>query len=92
MHFKLPYGHNQSVEFDVPDRNVVFFVERKKLPAVRDVGQSVSEALKKPIGIPAFDRMAKKGDKVVVIVDDLTRPTPQKEICPQSWSSSARIE
>lgn len=82
MHFKLPYGRHHSVEFDVPDENVAFFVERKKLPAVRDVRQSVSEALKKPIESPPFDRMAKKGDKVVVIVDDLTRPTPQKDVLP----------
>lgn len=82
MHFKLPYGRHQTVEFDVPDRNVAFFVERKKLPAVRDVRQSVSEALKKPIASPPFDRMAKKGDRVVVIVDDITRPTPQREILP----------
>jgi nickel-dependent lactate racemase len=66
----------------VPDRNVAFFVERKKLPAVHDVRQSVSEALKKPIGSPSFDRIAKKGDRVVVIVDDLTRPTPQKDVLP----------
>ena len=82
MHFKLPYGHHQTVEFDVLDRNLAFFVERKKLPAVHDVSQSVSKALKKPLGSPPFDRMAKKGDKVVVIVDDLTRPTPQKEVLP----------
>lgn len=82
MHFKLPYGHHESVEFDVPDRNVAFFVERKKLLAVPDVPQSVLEALKKPIASPSFDRIAKKGDKVVVIIDDLTRPTPQKEVLP----------
>jgi nickel-dependent lactate racemase len=82
VHFKLPYGHRQTVEFDVLGRNVAFFVERKKLPAVPDVRQSVSEALKKPVESPPFDRLAKKGDKVVVIVDDLTRPTPQKDVLP----------
>jgi nickel-dependent lactate racemase len=82
VHFKLPYGHYHSVEFDVPDQNVAFFVERKKLPAVRDVRQSVSEALKKPIESPPLSRMAKKGDKVVLIVDDLTRPTPQRDLLP----------
>ena len=78
----MPYGRHRNVEFDVPNQNVAFFVERKKLPAVRDVRQSVLEALKKPIASPPFDRMAKKGDKVVVIVDDLTRPTPQKDVLP----------
>ena len=82
MHFKLPFGHHQNVEFDVPDKNLTYYVERKKLPSVPDVRDSVAEAVKKPIGMLPLSKLAKRGDKVVVLVDDLTRPTPQKEILP----------
>lgn len=82
MHFRLPYGHYQKAEFDVPDRSVAFYVERKKFPAVSDVRLSIAEALKRPIGIPPLGKLARKGDKVLVLVDDLTRPTPQNEILP----------
>jgi len=82
VHFRLPYGHYQKVEFDVPDRNLAFYVERKRLPPVSDVRRSITEAVKRPIGIPPLDKLAKQGDKVVVLVDDLTRPTPQNEILP----------
>lgn len=82
MHFKLPYGHYQKAEFDVPDRNLAFYVERKRLPPVSNVHHSVTDALKAPIGIPPLGRLAKRGDKVLVLVDDLTRPTPQNEILP----------
>ncbi len=82
MHFKLPFGHHQNVEFDVPDKNLTYYVERKKLPSVPDVRDSVAEAVKKPIGMPPLSKLAKRGDKVVVLVDDLTRPTPQNEVLP----------
>jgi len=82
VHFKLPFGHHQKVEFDVPDKNLTYYVERKKLPSVPDVRDSVAEALKKPIGITPLSKLVKRSDKVVVLVDDLTRPTPQNEVLP----------
>jgi len=82
VHFKLPFGHHQKVEFDVPDKNLTYYVERKKLPSVPDVRGSVAEALKKPIGIPPLSKLVKKSDKAVVLVDDMTRPTPQNEVLP----------
>jgi nickel-dependent lactate racemase len=82
VHFKLPFGHQQKVEFDIPDKNMTYYVERKKLPALHDVRGSVVEALTRPIGTPPLNKLAKRGDKVVVLVDDLTRPTPQNEILP----------
>ena len=82
MHFKLPFGHHQKVEFDIPDKNLTYYVERKKLPAVPDVRGSVAEALRKPIGTSPLSKLTKRSDKVVVLVDDLTRPTPQNEILP----------
>jgi len=82
MHFKLPYGHHQNVEFDLPDRNLAFYVERKKMLPLADVHHSVSGALKRPLGTVPLDRMAKKGEKVVILVDDLTRPTPQEQVLP----------
>jgi nickel-dependent lactate racemase len=82
VHFKLPFGHHQKVEFDLPDKNLAYYVERKKLPSVPDVRDSVAEALKKPIGIPPLGKLVKRSDKVVVLVDDLTRPTPQSEVLP----------
>ncbi|HXZ98406.1 MAG TPA: nickel-dependent lactate racemase [Candidatus Acidoferrum sp.] len=82
MHFKLPFGHHQKVDFDIPDKNLTYYVERKKLPPVSDVCDSVVEAVNKPIGMPPLSKLAKRGDKVVVLVDDLTRPTPQNEVLP----------
>ncbi|HXZ89486.1 MAG TPA: nickel-dependent lactate racemase, partial [Candidatus Dormibacteraeota bacterium] len=64
------------------DRNVAFFVKRKKLAPLPNVRESVVQALKNPINSIPIDRMAKKGKRVVVVVDDLTRLTPQRKILP----------
>jgi nickel-dependent lactate racemase len=82
VHFKLPFGHGQNIEFNIPDKNLTYYVERKKLPAVSDVRGSVVEALRKPTGMAPLSKVAKRSDKVVILVDDMTRPTPQNEVLP----------
>lgn len=81
MHFIIPYAR-ENVAFDVPDRNLAFFVHRSKLPATENVSQSIVEAMKAPYGIPPFSKLASGKDRIIVLVDDVTRPTPLKKILP----------
>ncbi len=81
MHFKLPYAH-EAVEFDVPDRNLAFYVHRSNVPPTNTPKQLVTDALKQPYGTPPISTLAKGKTKIVVLVDDITRPTPVKEILP----------
>ena len=81
MHFIIPYGR-ENVGFDVPDRNLAFFVHRSHLPATENVNQSIVEAMRQPYGIPSISKLASGKDRIVVLVDDLTRPTPLKKILP----------
>ena len=39
-------------------------------------GEMIRQALDAPIGSPRVEELVKKGDKVCIIADDLTRPTP----------------
>jgi nickel-dependent lactate racemase len=71
------------IEFDLPARNLLFFVQRKRLPGLRQVHDSVLQALRRPLGVTSLKQVAnKRRRKVVVLVDDLTRPTPQEEVLP----------
>ena len=81
MHFKIPYAH-ESVELDIPDRNLAFYVHRKQLPAVDNIRESIVEAMKRPYGMPSLGKLTKGKDRIVVLVDDVTRPTPLKKILP----------
>jgi nickel-dependent lactate racemase len=95
MHFKLPYAR-ENVELDVPDRNLAFYVHRSELPAAKNVPESVTQAMRKPIGLPSIGELANGKDRIVVLVDDVTRPTPLKKILPtvleQLCSKGAKAE
>ena len=81
MHFKIPYAR-ESVELDVPDRNLAFYVHRSQLPAVNNIRESIVDAMRHPYGIPSLGKLANGKDRIVVLVDDVTRPTPLKKILP----------
>ena len=75
MHFTIPYAR-KHIGFDVPDRNLAFFVHRSQLPAAENVDQLIVNAMKQPYGIPSIGKLASGKDRIIVLVDDVTRPTP----------------
>ena len=40
------------------------------------------EALENPIGLPKLRKLLRPQTQVLILVDDLTRPTPQRELLP----------
>jgi len=81
MHFKIPYGR-ETVAFDVPDDNLAFFVQRSELQSTSHLDQVVVDAMKRPIGISPISKLVNGKDRVIILVDDVTRPTPLKKILP----------
>lgn len=82
MQVKLPYGRHREVTLQVPDENAYFVVDRGEAPALKDLEEEIRRALRNPIGTPPLSEIVHRGDKVVVVGDDITRPTPQKAILP----------
>lgn len=82
MRIGLPYGKSRKVSLEVPDRNVYFVVDRGESPALKDLGGEVRRVLRSPIGAPPLSEAVHRGDRVVILVDDGTRPTPQGAILP----------
>ncbi len=64
----------------IPENNFLYYIEPQILKNIRKI--NISEELKKPVASKPLSELIKLGMKVVIIVDDLTRPTPQKEILP----------
>ena len=81
MHFTIPYA-SEKVEFDVPDRNLAFYVHRSQLPPTGNLRASIKDAMRQPYGIPPISKLAIGKDRIVVLVDDVTRPTPLKKVLP----------
>jgi len=82
MEISLPYGKEKRVSIEVPEENFLFAVDRKPAKALENPEQELRKSLKNPIGTPPLKDLVKRGDKVVIVADDNTRPTPQKFILP----------
>jgi nickel-dependent lactate racemase len=79
MKTTLMYG-KQGLTIDIPDHSVV--IEPKDIPGLVDEEQSVRAALQSPIGTLALNHLVKKTDKVVIVISDITRPTPNDKLIP----------
>ena len=82
MRIKLPYGKDKTVIVDVLDKNVFFIVDRGAAPPLKNPRDEIRRSLKNPIGTPSLQELVGPKDKVVIIGDDITRPTPQSIIMP----------
>jgi nickel-dependent lactate racemase len=81
MIIDLPYSKGE-VSIEIPDRNLRFLIDRGKLPAAKDIRGEVIRALRDPIACQPLSKLVRPDSKVVIVGDDLTRPTPQKIIMP----------
>ncbi len=77
MKIELPWS-NDKLTIEVPDTWRVYFPARKegsvKIP--RDELEPVKTALRKPINSKPLSALKLKDKKVLIVIDDNTRPTP----------------
>ena len=66
----------------VPANNLLYNIAPRYLPPVDDVREAVFSALDSPVESPPLRGLVHHGDRVLIIADDLTRPTPQHIIIP----------
>jgi len=71
--FYILYGTEQ-LSFEVPDGFKAMIIQSRDLPAVADLDQAVREVLEKPFGSPRISESAYPHDKVVIVINDITRP------------------
>ncbi|MGD0610890.1 MAG: nickel-dependent lactate racemase [Anaerolineales bacterium] len=79
MIIHLPYGKKNLV-FDMPDSCHSVIIEPSFSPALGDPVNALKEALKKPIGSPSLHSIIQPTDRVGIIFNDITRPTPSSLI------------
>jgi nickel-dependent lactate racemase len=78
----LPYGHTTKT-LRVPESNLAWVVGPKDAPPVANLADAVRAAIRAPIGAPSLrELVARHGTRTVILVDDGTRSTPQKDILP----------
>ena len=75
----LPWGGG-SLELRLPEQwTVLGELKPRSVPAPVDIAQVCAEALRDPIGAKPLDAKRRAGQKVVIVVDDHSRPTPARE-------------
>jgi lactate racemase len=77
MKIGIPYL-NREIAIEVPDENLLAVVEPNEAEAAVD--EAVREAVGSPFGSPALDEFIAGANRVLVIVNDATRPTPTGSI------------
>lgn len=67
---------------DVPSRNLLGQFQPKEAPPGPPVDALVQRALAAPIGSPPLSALVRAGQRVLILVDDYTRPTPAASLLP----------
>jgi len=77
----LPYGEGK-VSARIPRESLISVVSPRRLQAVKDPPREIGRALDHPVQSAGLEGLVEKGDRVCVIVNDATRPTPTWLILP----------
>jgi nickel-dependent lactate racemase len=80
---KLKYGKGE-VKLPLPDKNILHVLNLKEQEILKDPEDKLGKLLKNPVGISYLKELiSQKGTrKILIIVNDITRPTPYKIILP----------
>lgn len=81
MKIKLPYG-TEGLDIHLRDDLNITLVESKHISAFKDQTASVRDALRQPIASRPLRDSVKSSEKVVIVFNDITRPTPYHIILP----------
>jgi len=80
---KLKYG-KEEIRLPIEDKNIMEILNLKKQKALLNTENRLKDLLKNPIGCPSLRELIfqKKASKILIIVNDITRPTPYEIILP----------
>ncbi len=80
--YSVPYGTGE-ITFSLPEGfKPAVVAEHEPMPPLRDVQASIRAVLENPMGCPGLRKLTKPGDKVCIVVTDMTRPCPDHVLVP----------
>lgn len=75
----IRYGEN-TLGVDIPRKSFLYAIGPKDVAPIKNEEEYIRRCLKNPISCPPLSDQLKPGMKVVILLDDLTRPTPKNRI------------
>jgi len=76
MQVDIPYG-KEKIKVQIPEPCDVLVPNKV---SIKDQDKLIENALENPIGFDSYDEFAENADRLLVIVNDATRPTPTSKI------------
>jgi lactate racemase len=89
MRVMLAYGR-AGLEVDLPERHVEV-VEPIDAPGLADERAGIVAALREPLGTPPLRDLVTTDDRVVIVVNDGTRPMPSARVLPPILAELAHV-
>jgi nickel-dependent lactate racemase len=80
--FELVFRPGVTTQVEIDDRNLLFYAAHHKTAEVPDQARVIQDALENPIGTGKLEDLLEPDHSVVIMVDDITRPTPAAQILP----------
>jgi len=89
---KLKYG-KEEIQLPIEDKNIIKILNLEKQEVLLNPENSLKELFKNPINSPSLRDLIiqKKAKKVLIIVNDITRPTPYNIILPSLLNELKQI-
>jgi nickel-dependent lactate racemase len=81
VEIQFGYGHEKQT-VSLPDSQVIAVLKPNSVPLGLTGVDEVNRSLNEPIGTERLSKIAKPGQKVVIITSDITRPVPSYKIIP----------
>jgi len=84
--YTLPWG-DESLSFNLPESwQVLGCLRPNEVKPVEDVNQAVKSSLDSPISMPSLQSLLSPGKRVTIVIDDVSRPTPVRQVIPHVLS------
>lgn len=84
--YAIPFKKGVAMQVKIDDDNFLFNVVPLKPDQIPEEERLIKEALETPIGTGKLEELIRPKNRVVVLIDDITRPTPSARILPQILS------
>jgi len=78
----LVFRPGVTTQVEIDDRNLLFYASHRKTTEISAPRRVIEEALEHPIGTGKLEELLEPDQSVVIMVDDITRPTPAADILP----------
>lgn len=81
MRMALSYGAKR-LEVDIPEDRLLAVLEPRPLAEAMSESDLITKALDNPLGSAPLHDLARPGNRIAIIVSDLTRPCPTRRLLP----------